>query len=136
MLLMLDTDICSYIIKQHPRVVLETLQSRAESGDEIVISSVTYAELLYGAERSGNTAKHRRLINALVERLADVMPWDRDAAEAFARLKARLAGLGTPIGPNDTMIAGHAISKTATLVTNNQKHFSKVKGLKIENWVG
>src|SRR5690606_34091818 len=119
--------ICSYIIKQHPRVVLETLQSRAESGDEIVISSVTYAELLYGAERATNVSKHRRLIQALVERLGDVMPWDRNAAEAFAKLKAKLAGAGTPIGANDIMIAGHAISETATLVTNNQKHFSKVK---------
>lgn len=77
--------------------------------------------------RSGNPRKHNRLISEFCERLNAVHSWDTKAADYFARLQAALFTEGTPIGTNDTMIAGHALSLKATVVTNNNKHFSKVK---------
>ena len=132
---MLDTDTCSYVIRERPVTVLETLQNKVQGGHDLCVSAITYAELLLGAERSSNARKHRRLISAFCERLDAILPWDSAAAESFARLQAALFAAGTPIGNNDTMIAGHALSVDATVVTNNQKHFKKVKKLKIENWI-
>ena len=134
MLYMLDTDTSSYIIKRHPLGVLETLQAKAEAGHDLVISSITYAELMLGAERSGNKRKHTKLIGEFCERLDAVQPWDKNAADYFAKSQALLFAKGTPIGVNDTMIAGHALSLKAIVVTNNQRHFSKVPKLKFENW--
>jgi tRNA(fMet)-specific endonuclease VapC len=132
---MLDTDICSYVIRERPVTVLETLQNKVQGGHDLCVSAITYAELLLGAERSSNVRKHQRLISAFCERLDAILPWDSAAAESFARLQAALFAAGTPIGNNDTMIAGHALSVGANVVTNNQKHFTKVKKLKIENWI-
>lgn len=134
-LYMLDTDTCSYVIRERPVTVLETLQNKVQGGHDLCVSAITYAELLLGAERSSNARKHHRLISAFCERLNVILPWDSAAAESFARLQATLFAAGTPIGNNDTMIAGHALSVGATVVTNNQKHFTKVKKLKIENWI-
>lgn len=134
MLYMLDTDMCSYIIRKRPISVLETLQKKSELGASICISAITYAELLLGAERSQAREKHLNLISGLVERLDKVLPWDAEAAESFSQLQAYLFSQGTPIGNNDTMIAGHALSVDAMLVTNNQRHFRKVPDIKLENW--
>lgn len=111
------------------------MQVAAGQGHTLTISAITYAELLLGAERSGNKRKHRKLVSEFVERLDDVLPWDAGAAETFATLQAYLYKKGSPIGLNDTMIAGHALSRDATVVTNNVKHFSKAPRLKVENWV-
>lgn len=133
-LYVLDTDTCSYIIRQRPIEVLECMQSKAEEGHTIVISAITYAELLLGAERSAARRKHLRLIGGLCERLDQVLPWDADAAESFSKLQATLFKKGQPIGANDTMIAGHVLAVDGTMVTNNTKHFKKVPKLKIDNW--
>ena len=135
MLIMLDTDSCSYIIRLQPIEVLKTLQYRVKQGDEICISAITYSELLLGAERSANPHKHLHLIDAFCSRLDFIAPWDAEAARFFSRLQSYLFKQGTPIGNNDTMIAAHAQSIQATVVTNNQKHFSQVPNLNIENWV-
>jgi tRNA(fMet)-specific endonuclease VapC len=132
---MLDADACSYVIRERPVSVLEVLQNKVQGGHDLCVSAITYAELLLGAERSSNARKHHRLISAFRERLDVILPWDPAAAESFARLQAALFVAGTPIGNNDTMIAGHALSVGAVLVTNNQKHFAKVKKLKTENWI-
>ncbi len=132
---MLDTDISSYVIKKRPESVLTILQEKAQTGHDLSISVITYAELRLGAERSSNKEKHNRLISAFCERLETVYPWDSSAADYFARLQAALYAKGSPIGNNDTMIAGHALSLNAVMVTNNQKHFSQVPKLKLENWV-
>jgi tRNA(fMet)-specific endonuclease VapC len=136
MLYILDTDICSYVIRKHPPQVLATMEATVQQGHEIAISSITYAELMLGAKRSGNTAKHLTLINELCERLHDIYAWDARAAEQFADLQTLLLNQGTPIGINDTLIAGHVLSLEATLVTNNIKHFGKVPGLEMVNWIG
>jgi len=109
------------------------MQVTAGEGHSLTISAITYAELLLEAERSDK--KHRKLVSEFVERLDDILPWDAGAAETFAALQAYLYKKGSPIGLNDTMIAGHALSRDAIVVTNNVKHFSKAPRLKVENWV-
>ena len=134
-LYVLDTDTCSYIIKRRPESILESMQVTAGQGHSLTISAITYAELLLGAERSDNKRKHRKLVSEFVERLDETLPWDARAAETFATLQAYLYRKGAPIGLNDTMIAGHALSRDAIVITNNVKHFSKAPRLKVENWV-
>ena len=135
MLYMLDTDTCSYIQRQHPIAILETMQAKSEAGHALCISVITYAELGLGAARSSNKHKHDLLISEFCERSDSIQSWDSSAADHFAELQALLLRKGTPIGINDSMIAAHALSIEAVLVTNNQKHFSKVPNLKLTNWV-
>ena len=133
-LYVLDTDTSSYIIRQRPREVLERMQKNSAQGHIMTISAITYAELLLGAERSSARVKHLKLIEAFVERLDTVLPWDANAAENYAKTQAALLKNGAPIGTNDTMIAGHVLSVDGVVVTNNVKHFKKVAKLKVENW--
>ena len=132
---MLDTDISSYIIREHDPRLLATLQTRARSGAEISISVVTYAELRLGAERAQDTEKHNELIRAFCTRLHTIVAWSKTTADEYARLQAGLLRSGKPIGRNDAMIAAHAIELEYILVTNNQRHFSKLPNLQLENWL-
>lgn len=132
---MLDTDTCSYIIRQRSAEVLSAMQVKAQAGADLHISAVTYAELRLGAERSRNPRKYNKAITPFCERLDSIMAWDKTAADEFANVQSCLFKAGTPIGYNDAMIAAHARHIGAVLVTNNQKHFSKVPKLKLENWV-
>lgn len=134
MLYLLDTDMCSYLIRKQPLQVLATMEAAVQEGHEIAISAITYAELMLGAKRSGHPAKYLAVINELCERLHDIYAWDARAAGQFADLQTLLLNQGTPIGGNDTMIAAHALSLEAVLVTNNVKHFGKVPGLDLANW--
>jgi len=131
-LYMLDTDTCSYIIRERPIGVLEHFRKLAM--EQICISTVTYAELLYGVERSSSKRINRPIIDDFVQHL-DVIDWDNAAAEQYGKIRAALEARGQPIGAMDMMIAAHAKSIKAVLVTNNQKHFARIKGLKVENWV-
>ena len=130
---LLDTDICSYAIRGVSAVLDARLVSAREGA--LAVSAVTRAELVFGLEKRGNPRALSRLVHGFLERVA-VLPWDAAAADRFARLRAQLDRAGTPIGIFDTMIAGHALALKATLVTNNQKHFAKVRSLKTENWLG
>jgi tRNA(fMet)-specific endonuclease VapC len=132
---MLDTDTCSYIIRKRPEEVLAAMQVRVQKGNGICISVISYAELRLGAERSTHTRKYNKAIDLFCERLDSIDGWDRSVADEFAIVQSRLYKAGTPIGINDAMIAAHALNKSAVLVTNNQKHFSKVARLKLDNWV-
>jgi tRNA(fMet)-specific endonuclease VapC len=134
-LYILDTDTCSYIIRKNPAKVLMAMDACVQQGHEIAISAITCSELMLGAKRSGNPAKHVALISELCERLHDIYAWDASAAEQFADLQTLLFSQGTPIGANDTLIAAHVLSLDATLVTNNTKHFSKVPLLNMANWI-
>lgn len=129
---MLDTDMCSYIIKERPASVQQHFQKI--SMEQLCISVVTYAELIYGIERSSSRRVNRPVIEDFVQHL-EVMDWNNGAADQYGVIRAALEANGTPIGAMDMMIAAHAKSIKAVLVTNNQKHFTKVKGLKVENWV-
>ena len=133
-LYILDTDTCSYVIKRRPEAVITSMRGAVEQGHHITISAITYSELLLGAERSDNRHKFLKLVTEFADRLHEILAWDRKAAEAFANLQAWLYEKGSPIGPNDTMIAGHALSRDGIIITNNTKHFSKVPRLRVENW--
>ncbi len=131
---MLDTDTCSYIMRDQSPALLHSMQARVDAGDDICISVITYAELRLGAARSQARRKYDRLIDALSERLDFIADWSTKEADLFATLQSALVGQGIPIGTNDAMIAAHARSLDAVLVTNNHRHFSRIEGLALENW--
>jgi tRNA(fMet)-specific endonuclease VapC len=129
---MLDTNICSYVLRSRPLSVKARFD---EAGDAALsISSVVLAELLYGAARHPQAVAIRREIADLVSRLA-VLPWDEAAAEDYGCLRATLEKAGRPIGAMDMMIAAHARSAGLTLVSNDVRHFDRVEGLSVANWV-
>ena len=132
MLYLLDTDTCSYAIR-FAHATLDARLAAAKSGS-LAVSAVTRAELVFGLEKHGNPRQLSRRVHGFLDRVT-VMPWDAAAADCFAKLRAKLERDGTPIGIFDTMIAGHALALKSTLVTNNLKHFQKVKTLKVENWI-
>jgi tRNA(fMet)-specific endonuclease VapC len=132
---MLDTNICSFIIRQRPVSVVGRLQAVAEAGDSAVISVITYYEMLLGTIGRRASPRHAPLVEAFVARLSAILPWDRSAAEESTRIRQELASRGTPIGGNDTMIAGHARVAGCVLVTNNVREFGRVGGLLVEDWV-
>ncbi len=128
---MLDTNIVIYTMKNRPQVVREAF--RRHYG-QMCISSVTYMELVYGAERSSNPERNLNEIEGFAARL-EVLPYDNNAAVHTGQIRAELAARGMPIGPYDQMIAGHARSMGLVVVTNNTKEFSRVEGLRLEDWV-
>lgn len=129
---MLDTNICIYAIKHKPEHVFIKLQEHDPS--EVCISSVTYAELVHGVEKSQSVEKNRLALTLLLAKI-EILDFDSLAAESYGEIRADLERAGTPIGVLDMMIAGHAKSLGYIIVTNNTKEFKRVKGLKLENWV-
>lgn len=128
---MLDTNICIYSIKHKPEQVFLRLQEHDPS--DICISSVTYADLVHGVEKSQAVEKNRLALALLLANI-EILNFDATAAESYGKIRADLEKQGTPIGPLDMMIAGHAKSLNYTIVTNNTKEFNRIKGLKLENW--
>jgi tRNA(fMet)-specific endonuclease VapC len=129
---MLDTNICSFIIRGRSPTAEKRLVQLAPR-HEIVISAIAHFELRKGALIRAS-AKLSKDISMFVERLAGVLPWDQEAAEEAARIHATLSTKGRLISLNDTMIAGHALATDSVLVTNNTHEFKRVRGLKIEDW--
>jgi len=132
MKLMLDTNICIYLIKQHPPSVLKRFLSHPVG--DIGISSITVAELDYGVSKSRHATKNRVALAQFLSPLA-VASFDREAGAVYGRLRATLEQKGTPIGAMDLLIAAHALSLDVRLVTNNAREFRRVPGLRVENWV-
>lgn len=128
---MLDTNICIYSIKHKPEKVFLRLQKHNPA--EICISSVTYAELVHGVEKSQAVEKNRLALALLLANI-EILNFDAAAAESYGKIRADLEKKGTPIGPLDMMIAGHAMSLHYTVVTNNTNEFRRVKDLILENW--
>ena len=127
---MLDTDTVSFALRGYGRVAERLLEHRPS---ELCISSVTLAELRFGAEARRSRKLHR-LITTFVEAVG-VVSFDQAAADRFATVAASLARRGEPIGTFDALMAAHALSFGLTFVTNNTEHFGRVPGLRIENWV-
>ena len=128
---MLDTNICIYIIKNKPKKVIIELKRHKPS--EICVSSITYAELTHGVEKSMAVEKNRLALALLFSNI-EVLDFDIKAAIHYGKIRAYLEKQGTPIGPLDMMIAAHAMSLGYTVVTNNIKEFQRVPDLKLENW--
>ena len=129
---MLDTNICIYVIKHKPVTVFQKLQNI--NPEDVCISSVTYAELVHGVEKSAAVEKNRLALSMLLANM-EILDFDVDAADCYGKIRAALEKKGTPIGPLDMMIAAHAQALGYTVVTNNMKEFSRVSALQIENWV-
>jgi len=132
---MLDTNICSFIMREQPQVVISKLQQCVLRRDRIVVSSITYAEMRFGAIGKKASPRHKLLVDAFCSRLDAVLPWDRAAVDATTEIKMALAAAGSPMGSNDTAIAGHAIAAGAILVTNKLREFERVPGLTAVDWV-
>jgi tRNA(fMet)-specific endonuclease VapC len=126
---MLDTDTVSFAMRGIGQVATRLARCKRS---ELCLSALTVAELRFGATRRQSRRIHHA-IDAFLSGV-DVLPFDQLAADRFGIIAAALANDGTPIGHMDTLIAAHALSAGATLVTNNNRHFSKVSGLRLENW--
>ena len=128
---LLDTNIVIYVIKRRPPEVLSTFNQHAS---RMAISSVTLAELIYGAEKSQNVSQNLEAVEEFVSHL-DVLHYDEKAAQHYGEIKAELERSGKVIGVNDLHIAAHARSQGLILVSNNLKEFNRVPHLATENWI-
>ncbi len=127
---LLDTNIVIFALRSRP----DPLRSRFTSADGMMaVSTVTVAELAYGAERSSHPAQNREAVEEFLS-LLEVQPLDAAAAEHSGRIRAELATAGTPIGAYDLLIAGQARSRGLVVVTNNIRAFARVPGLLVEDW--
>jgi tRNA(fMet)-specific endonuclease VapC len=127
---LLDADTVSDALRGQGRVASRLLE---HPPSDVCISSITLAELRFGAEAK-KSQRLRRAIRSFTREVA-VVPFDAAAAEKFAKVAADLAEGGTPIGTFDTLVAAQALALGLTVVTNNTRHFGRVAGLKVENWL-
>src|SRR5512134_2254797 len=111
--------------------VVARIQSR--SPDELRLSVVVVAELRYGADHSAHRRANHARIDALIEEI-ETLDLDLRAAASYGRVRARLEAGGTPIGPNDMLIAAHALSRGLTVITDDTAEFGRVRGLKVDSW--
>ena len=128
---LLDTNIVIYVIKRRPIEVLSTFNTNV---NRMAISVVTLAELLHGAEKSSQPASNLAVVEDFCSRL-EVLPYTAKAAQHYGSIRTYLERIGQPIGVNDLHIAAHARSEGLVLVTNNEKEFSRVPALLVENWI-
>jgi tRNA(fMet)-specific endonuclease VapC len=130
-LILLNTNICIHIINAKPAAVLQRF--RGYRMGEIGVCSVVAAELAYGVAKSGS-ARNRQALDLFLGPL-EILPFDEAALWVYGDLRANLERKGTPIGALDALIAAHALSLQATLVTNNLAEFERIPGLQLDNWV-
>ncbi len=128
---MLDTDMCIYLINERDQALRQKFEENASS---VCISSITYAELCFGVAHSARVEENERELRAFCLDL-DILPFDAEAGVATGRYGRPLVRRGQPIGANDLLIAAHASGVGATLVTNNEREFARVPGLRVENWL-
>jgi tRNA(fMet)-specific endonuclease VapC len=128
---LLDTDICIYVMKSRP----PHLRARFNGVEgQLAISSITLAELNYGAENSARPTDNLLVIEQFAARMA-VLPFAEKAAAHYGQIRAELKRAGQPVGPFDMLMGAHARSEGLVLVTNNLREFQKISGLRVENWV-
>lgn len=132
MKLLLDTNICIYIIKQQPASVLNRFMEY-QVGD-VGISSITLSELRYGVAKSTHYEKNATALDEFITPL-EVVSYDEQAAYVYGNIRASLEKAGTPIGSMDMLIAAHALSLGLPLVTNNSSEFTRVPHLTVHNWI-
>ena len=129
---LLDTNICIYLIKKKPFSVIDKF-NKYSVGD-LGVSSITVAELFYGVQKSQHRKQNQAALMQFMAPL-EIAEFDNDAAFNYGQIRADLERKRRPIGSLDTLIAGHAVSLGVALVTNNEREFSRVPGLNVENWV-
>ena len=129
---LLDTNICIYIIKQKPPKVFDKFQTLTPS--DVGVSSITVAELEYGAYKSQRQEQNRAALSQFLIPL-EILPFDERATQTYGQIRAQLERRGTVIGSMDMLIASQAISLGLTLATNNVRELSQIPGLPLENWV-
>ena len=127
---LLDSDICIFAMKRRTPALLRRLDQRATTS---AISIVAYGELAFGEIMSVRREEAAAHLAALLETL-QVLPLPLEAARRYAEIRAHLQRIGQPIGSNDLWIAAHALADDLTLVTNNEREFQRVPGLRVENW--
>jgi tRNA(fMet)-specific endonuclease VapC len=128
---MLDTNLCIRVLRDRPRGLRERFNAEATA---LCISTVTMAELLYGAEKSSRPVEGRQRVESFAARL-DVLSFDTEAAAHYADIRADLERHGRVIGPYDMMIAGHARSRGLIVITGNLDEFTRVAALRAEDWL-
>lgn len=128
---MLDTDMCIYLINERDQALRQKFEENASS---VCVSSITYAELCFGVAHSARVEENQQELQAFCLDL-DILPFDTEAGVHYGRIRQELARRGQTIGANDLLIAAHATSADATLVTNNEREFGRVPGLRVENWL-
>jgi len=131
MLYMLDTNICSYIIRNKPQSIKEKLKE-VEENHTIALSSIVVSELLYGATKKGSP-KLMQIVSAFIDNFI-IYDYSKVSSESYANIRTDLEKKGQIIGANDLLIASHALSLGAILVTNNTREFARVEGLVLEDW--
>ena len=127
---MLDTNTCIFAMKQRGEVLRKLL---LHDPDEICISSITYAELCCGVEKSQRQEQNRIALLLFLSEIT-ILPYDAKAAEEYGKIRASLELSGTPIGPMDMLIASHAKATGTVIVTNNLKEFRRIPALEVEDW--
>jgi tRNA(fMet)-specific endonuclease VapC len=133
MLHLLDTDTASYIIKRHSADAREKLD--ALDPRQVAISAITQAELFYGLQRLSPGNRLHLVVREFLD-ATQILAWPAEAAEFYAQIRHQLTREGQPIGDLDMMIASHALSLRATLVTNNTRHYSRIAApLILTNWI-
>ena len=128
---MLDTNICIYVMKRYPQELRDKFNALAE---QLCVSSITLGELHYGAEKSARRVENLTAIEHFVARLG-VPPFGEKAAAHYGQVRAELERAGTPYGPHDMQIGGHARSEGLIVVTNDMREFTRMPGVRAENWV-
>ena len=134
MIVMLASDLCRHLLRQQPAALLSRLQAHSVAGDEVVVSAITYAELIAGVLLTHNQAGHMALVEEFCDRLEDVVPWDRSAVDTYTAIQQQAMQAGQSLNMNDAMIAAHALSLGATLLTMNTRPFASIDGLSLETW--
>ncbi|WP_089724034.1 type II toxin-antitoxin system tRNA(fMet)-specific endonuclease VapC [Candidatus Thiosymbion oneisti] len=131
MKILLDTDICIYVINRKRPAALARIRDYRIGA--VGISSITYAELRFGVENSGRVQENLTRLERFLLPL-EIVPFDAEVARQYGQLRTELKRAGCPIGSNDLLIAAHALSLDVTLVTNSVREFSRISGLRVERW--
>ncbi len=129
---LIDTNICIYIMNNHPPEVLPKFKSIGVG--KVGISSITVSELHYGACKSNHIKKNIKRLDEFLSPF-EILSYDKNASKYYGKIRSQLEKQGNIIGPLDMLIAAHALSNNLILITNNVKEFIRIKFLRVENWV-
>jgi tRNA(fMet)-specific endonuclease VapC len=136
MAVMLASDLCRLLLRRQPPALLAQLQQWSAASEEVVISAITYAELVAAALLTTEKDRHMALVEAFCERLDAVVPWDSTAVSAYTVLQRQLLQEQRSLNMNDVMIAAHAQSLDAMLMSGSERSFAGLHGLQVRVWPG